>query len=126
MNNDKFLYLIESNLEKSEVTLAVQSIADNIQDMVKKLSKVQIEDIGPLMDRIKASFGIEKADEFNHSLSEKLTNAIEQLTSLRNDINTEALKISGDVAANFENDFSDDEDEVDDTIDQIGVSLIDK
>jgi len=118
MSNNNFVKLLESNLEKSEIVLAVQNIADEIQKMIKKLGEIKLENISPLSDRIKAVYGVKSAEQFTSSISTNLAQAIEQLSSVREEINTKSLVLSGDVAeSDMESDLTEPrEDEHTDTI----------
>jgi hypothetical protein len=107
MYKDNFVKLLESNLEKSEIVLAVQNIADEIQKMIKKLGEIKLENIAPLSDRIKAVYGVKSAEDFTASISTNLAQAIEQLSTVREEINTKSLVLSGDVSdSDMENDLT--------------------
>jgi len=110
MNKHRFVSLMESELERSEIVMASRNIVDEIQDMVENLSKTKVEKLSPLVDRIKAEFGLNKAEQFNDSVSSQLDTALESLSSVKDAIDTASLTISGDVSPDSVEDFGRDDD----------------
>jgi hypothetical protein len=104
--------LMESDLERVEIVMASRNIVDEIQDMVESISKTRVEKLSPLVDRIKAEFGLSQAENFNSTVSDQLDKALDSLMSVKDSIDTESLKLSGDVDPAAVSDF-DDEDESD-------------
>lgn len=57
-------YLIESELDKAQTILAARAISDSLQDMARKLAKVEADELMPLLDTMKTQFGPESAERF--------------------------------------------------------------
>ena len=89
--------LLESEIEKAEIVLGVKSITDDLQNMVEKISKMQIEDIAALTERLKSEFGIEAGDKFQAEVSAFLGTALSALQQSKSSIDNKALALSGDV-----------------------------
>lgn len=104
-----FVSLMESELERAEIVLAARNIVDDVQDMIEDLSKAKVERLSPLVDRIKAEFGLDIAENFNSSVSSQLESALQSLSAVKDAIDTESLKLSGDVEPEAVSDFSEPE-----------------
>lgn len=99
MSNKKNLStLIESNIEKAEIVLAVKGeIEDKIQRQSEILSNLSVDVLGPLVDRIKAEHGLDAAESFRNRISTLLNQALQTLLHVKDEISTETLKLTGDV-----------------------------
>lgn len=97
MREKKFKLLVESQLEKAELIFAIQSITDEMQDIAEKISKMKVETISPLVDRMKAEFGIKDSTRFNEVVGEQLQSALDALLSAKDKISNEQLRLSGDA-----------------------------
>jgi len=104
---NQFVALMESELERAEIVLAARNIVDEIQDMIQDLSKTKVEKLSPLVDRVKAEFGLDLAESFNTTVSTQLDSALESLAAVKDSIDTESLKLSGDVEPEAVSDFGD-------------------
>lgn len=92
--------LIESNIEKAEIVLAVKGeIEDKIQRQSEILSNLSVDILGPLVDRIKAEHGLDAAEAFRNRISTLLNQALDTLLHVKDEISTETLKLTGDVAS---------------------------
>ena len=89
--------LLESEIEKAEIVLGVKSITDDLQNMAEKISKMQIEDIAALTERLKAEFGVETGDQFQAEVGQFLGTALTAIQSSKSSIDNKALALSGDV-----------------------------
>ena len=123
----RFAMITESELERAELVLAARNIVDELQDMVEDLSKTKVEKLSPLVDRMKAEHGLDMAEQFNSSVTAQLDSALETLTTVKDSIDTETLKISGDVEADAVTDMEggDDMDLGDDALDLGGDDELD-
>ena len=89
--------LLESELERSELVMASRNIVDEVQDMVEAISKIKIEKLASLVDRIKAEHGLETAESFNAEVGAQLDASLDILTVAKDSIDTQSHKLSGDV-----------------------------
>lgn len=107
----KLSLLIESELEKAEVVLASKAVLDKIQRSVEAIAKIEAEDIMPLLDTIKLSFGPEHAERFSKIASENLRNAVETISATKDSLSTEVMRfekiLNGEPASDMAFDTQD-------------------
>lgn len=96
--NDIEKQILESmDLEKAEVVLAVKNISDDLQNMIEKASKMQIEDLLPIIERVKGEWGIDFAQTIEQNLSSALQQAVDALKQTKDAVDNESLKLSGEL-----------------------------
>jgi len=88
--------LTEGELGKSEAILAAKDMVDSIQDMLEKVSKMQVEQMPALIDIIRDQIGNEQADSFKTSVGQLLTNMVEQMTQARDQADTASRQLAGE------------------------------
>jgi hypothetical protein len=98
--NESVAFLIESELEKMQVVLAVKSIADKLQDIAKTLAKIEVDDIMPILDSMRVEFGPEVADHFNEATTSKIRETTEAIQAAKNAITTEAERLESGAPVN--------------------------
>lgn len=89
--------LVESELEKAQISLATTDISDTLQKMASQLSRLSIDDIPPVIERIKAEYGIEAGNQFSASITAKLNELTQKILDTKSSIGDEALILSGDA-----------------------------
>ena len=129
----KLCMLLEADIKSTEVALAVEAMADQLDTIVSKLSSMQTKDLSNLVKGIKYNNDIETANALQQNIGEKLTAALNTITDLKSDLETEVVNlmngnpIGGGSKADEESDFSaefnpdeeegsDEETEKDDTV----------
>ena len=129
----KLCMLLEADVKSTEVALAVEAMADQLDTIVSKLSSMQTKDLSNLVKGIKYNNDIETANALQQNIGEKLTAALNTITELKSDLETEVVNlmngnpIGGGSKADEESDFSaefnpdeeegsDEETEKDDTV----------
>ena len=129
----KLCMLLEADIKSTEVALAVEAMADQLDTIVSKLSSMQTKDLSNLVKGIKYNNDIETANALQQNIGEKLTAALNTITELKSDLETEVVNlmngnpIGGGNKADEESDFSaefnpdeeegsDEETEKDDTV----------
>ena len=119
MKSNFIKHLCESEIKSTELALAVESISDELQNMIEKISNIKTKDLANLVKKIKYDGDIEKADSFNDSISQKLDTIINSITDIKGEIDNEVVKLfNGDNIGDsvdsdmgdFEDDFGGDED----------------
>jgi hypothetical protein len=94
MNENRQLF--ESEMGKSEAILAAKDMVDSIQDMVEKVSKMQVEQLPALLDTIRDQIGTSEADSFKNVMSQLLTNISQELGRARETADTSARQLAGE------------------------------
>ena len=92
-------HLMEGEMGKSEAILAARDMVDSIQDMVEKVSKMQVEQLPALIDTIRDQIGISEADTFKNSMGDLLRNISEALSQARETADTSARALAGEEGA---------------------------
>lgn len=91
--------LNEGEMGKSEAILAAKDMVDSIQDMLEKVSKMQVEQMPALIDTIRDQIGNEQADAFKNSVGQLLTSMVDQLTQAREQADGAARSLAGEGPA---------------------------
>jgi len=91
--------LTEGEMGKSEAILAAKDMVDSIQDMLEKVSKMQVEQMPALIDTIRDQIGNEQADAFKSSVGQLLTSMVDQLTQAREQADGAARSLAGEGPA---------------------------
>jgi len=91
--------LMESEMGKSEAILAAKDMVDSIQDMVEKVSKMQVEQLPALIDTIRDQIGMAEADNFKNAMSQLLTDVSTSLGQAREAADTNARQLAGEDMA---------------------------
>lgn len=108
----KLCMLLEADIKSTEVALAVEAMADQLDTIVSKLSSMQTKDLSNLVKGIKYNNDIETANALQQNIGEKLTAALNTITELKSDLETEVVNlmngnpIGGGNKADEESDFS--------------------
>ena len=97
MNENR--HLMESEMGKSEAILAAKDMVDSIQDMVEKVSKMQVEQLPALIDTIRDQIGMAEADAFKNAMGQLLTNISQELGQARETADTSARQLAGEDMA---------------------------
>ncbi len=101
--------LKEDDISKSEAILAAKDLVDSIQKMLQDCGKLQNEQMPALVDAIRSQFDNDKADNFQKSANDLLTNLMGTLQKTRNDVDVTVRSltddtISPDVQSKFDKD----------------------
>lgn len=75
--------LTEGEIEQARVTMAARDLADSVQDIVEKISKMQNEQLPALVSAMKDEVGVEKADSFKNSVADTLSTLLQAANSSR-------------------------------------------
>jgi hypothetical protein len=94
-------HLMEGEMGRSEAILAAKDMVDSIQDMVEKVSKMQVEQLPALIDTIRDQIGMAEADQFKSSMGELLVNISQALGDARETADTSARALAGEEGASM-------------------------
>jgi len=88
--------LNESEMGKSEAILAAKDMVDSIQDMVEKVSRMQVEQLPALIDTIRDQIGMSEADQFKQVMGDLLENVSQSLGQARETADNSARTLAGE------------------------------
>ena len=120
----KLRLLLEADIKNTEVALAVEAMADQLDTIVGKLSSMQTKDLSNLVKGIKYDNDIETANALQQNIGEKLTAALQTITELKADLETEVVNLmngnpvgvgnKSEEESDFAAEFNPDEEEAED------------
>jgi len=90
--------LTEGEIGKSEAILAAKDMVDSIQDMLEKVSRMQVEQMPALVDTIRDQISMEQADSFKNTIGQLLTGMMDQLGQAREQADLAARQLAGEAA----------------------------
>jgi paraquat-inducible protein B len=88
--------LVEGELETAEVVLAAKDMVDTVQDMITDASKMQNEELPPLLDSIRDQVGTAEADAFESTVTSALQGLMEALKAARDALDSGARVLAGE------------------------------
>ena len=90
--------LMEQDLDQAELVLAAKDMVDRIQKMAEDLASMQVEDLMPLVDAMRESFGTEQANAFSASADATLAAALETIKATREQMDQSVMVLTGEGA----------------------------
>jgi hypothetical protein len=75
--------LTEGEVETARVTMAARDLADTVQDLVEKISKMQNEQLPALVTAMKDEIGIDQAGQFNTTAAASLSTLLDAANGAR-------------------------------------------
>lgn len=92
--------LLENDLDQAELILAAQDLMHKLQNMAEDLAKMNAQDLFPLVDKMKGSFGPEAAHSFEVTSQEAISNAMNTVRHAKDELGNAVLKLEGKIPAN--------------------------
>ena len=92
-------HLMEGEMGKSEAILAAKDMVDSIQDMLERVSKMQIEQLPALVDTIRDQMDTQIADKFKTTMTQLLSDLTSTLGQARETADTSARHLAGEQVA---------------------------
>ena len=90
--------LMEQDLDQAELVLAAKDMVDRLQKMAEDLAAMQVEDLMPLVDAMRESFGTEQANAFSASADATLAAALETIKATREQMDQSVMVLTGEGA----------------------------
>ena len=90
--------LMEQDLDQAELVLAAKDMVDRLQKMAEDLAAMQVEDLMPLLDAMRESFGTEQANAFSASADATLAAALETIKATREQMDQSVMVLTGEGA----------------------------
>ena len=91
--------LLENDLEQAELVLAAQDIMHKLQNMAEDLAKMNAQDLFPLVDKMKATFGQEAAHAFEESAQDVISNAMNTVRHAKDELGNSIMRLEGKLPA---------------------------
>jgi hypothetical protein len=113
-------FLVESELEKAQVVIAAKSILDKLQKMAEDVAKIEADDIMPMLDSMRLTFGPELTDSFNDVTTGRLRQTTEAIKGAKEAITKEVGRLENNVNGEETNDMGMEDDLGGDLGDELG------
>lgn len=93
--------LLESQVSQAEVMMAAKGFAQELQEMVEKVGRLQNEDLPPVTDQMRETYDTESASTFQTLVYSAMQNVMDALYTAKNQIDdvVENMATSGHVSA---------------------------
>lgn len=99
-------FLVESELEKAQVVIAAKGIIDELQNMAEDLAKMEADEIMPITDSMRLTFGPEEADRFNETTTSTIRATMEAVKAAKEALTQEVARLEGEVNGEPVNDMT--------------------
>jgi hypothetical protein len=123
--------LDDESMEEAKVILAAKELSDKIQGMIEDAAKMQVQDLLPIVDAMKAELGAEQAEAYNSAAEAALGTLVDSLKSSKEEYDNAIKAAQGEAPAtdmdNFDmgGDMDDMGDEMDTDMDDMGDEFAD-
>jgi hypothetical protein len=87
--------LTEGEVETARVTMAARDLADTVQDLVEKISKMQNEQLPALVSAMKDEIGLEQAGQFNNTATASLSTLLDAANGARDTLDNASRGVFG-------------------------------
>jgi len=92
----KLAILMEQDLDQAEVVLAAKAMIDKLQGMAEDLAEMSVEELMPIVDAMKGSFGIDMANQFSANAESILAPALDVIKQARDGMDNAVLGLTGE------------------------------
>lgn len=106
--------LDDESMEEAKVILAAKELSDKIQGMIEDAAKMQVQDLLPIVDAMKAEIGQAEADAFSSAADTALAGLVDSLKSAKTEYDGAIGTAQGQAPASDMDDFGMDDDMGDD------------
>ena len=87
-------HLLESEVGEAEIIIAVKGIGKTIQEMIEKIGRLTNEDLPPLSDQVRDTYGENTATQFQTNTSTSLAAVMDALYQAKDDVDQTVQNIA--------------------------------
>lgn len=91
-------FLIETELEKASLIMGAKNIVSDLQSQAEKLAKVEADQLMPIIDQLKTTFGTEAAESFYRSSTTAIRDLVDQIQKTKDAINDQIMNLENGAA----------------------------
>lgn len=93
--------MMESQVSQAQVMMAAKGFAQELQEMVEKVGRLQNEDLPPVTDQMRETYGTDSASTFQTQIYSALQSVMDSLYTAKNQIDdaVESLATSGRIGS---------------------------
>jgi len=98
--------LLETEVSQAEVMMAAKGFAQELQEMVEKIGRLQNEDLPPVTDQMRETYGMESASAFQTQIYGALQGVMDSLYTAKNQVDDAVANMAstGQVTAQVDMD----------------------
>jgi len=98
--------LLETEVSQAEVMMAAKGFAQEIQEMVEKIGRLQNEDLPPVTDQMRETYGTDSASAFQTQIYSAFQGIMDALYTAKNQVDdaVESMASTGQVGASIDMD----------------------
>ena len=78
--------LLETEVSQAEVMMAAKKFAEELQEMVEKIGRLQNEDLPPVTDQMRETYGMESASAFQTQIYSAFQGVMDALYTAKNKV----------------------------------------
>lgn len=101
-------FLIESDLEKASLVMGAKSIVSDLQSYAEKIAKIEVDQLMPIIDQLKSTFGAQAAESFYRSSTTALRDLVDQIQKTKDAVSDQVINLENGVAGQPMNDINND------------------
>lgn len=102
--------LDDSDVEEAKVILAAQELSDQLQKMVETIAQMQVQDLMPIVDAMKADIGTTEAETFSSSVDSVLSELLDAAKSAKDGVTNAILAAQGQAPTDMDSEMGGDMD----------------
>lgn len=92
--------LDDSNMEEAKVIIAAEEMTDKLQKMIEDLAEMQVQQLIPIIDAMKAEIGTDQANQFNEVVDTALGELLDIAKTTKDKLTSAIQVASGQQPAN--------------------------
>lgn len=98
--------LLETEVSQAEVMMAAKGFAQELQEMIEKIGRLQNEDLPPVTDQMRETYGTENSSAFQTQIYGALQGVMDSLYTAKNQVDdaVSSLATTGQVGAQIDMD----------------------
>lgn len=86
--------LLEGEVEQAEVIIAAKGFSQELQDMIEKVGRLMNEDLGPVTDQMRQTYGPDVAASFQSTMQSELESVLATLRGAKDSMDSAVSSIS--------------------------------
>jgi hypothetical protein len=87
-------HLLETEVSQAEVMMAAKGFAEELQEMVEKIGRLQNEDLPPVTDQMRETYGMDSASAFQTQIYAALQGVMDSLYTAKNQVDDSVTNLA--------------------------------
>lgn len=86
--------ILEGEVEEAEVIMAARGFSKEFQDMIQKVGRLANEQVGPVVDQIRLTYGPEMAESFQNTVRDQMDAVLNAIASAKDTLDNLVIDIT--------------------------------